>query len=69
MRYTSLVRILLRDFYNRKTDIVARNLLGKILVRKLDEKLLGGVIVETEAYFVEMIQLAGLFMVKKSITK
>ena len=45
------MRILLRDFYNRKTDIVARDLLGKILVRKLDEKLLGGVIVETEAYF------------------
>ena len=40
-----------RDFYNRPTDLVARDLLGKILVRKIDDELLGGIIVETEAYF------------------
>ena len=40
-----------RDFYNRKTDLVARDLLGKILVRRQGSQLLGGVIVETEAYF------------------
>jgi DNA-3-methyladenine glycosylase len=45
------VKILQRDFYNRSTDFVARDLLGKILVRRLDEELLGGIIVETEAYF------------------
>lgn len=38
-------------FYQRKTDTVARELLGKILVRRLNGILLGGVIVETEAYF------------------
>ncbi|MCW4012900.1 MAG: DNA-3-methyladenine glycosylase [Candidatus Bathyarchaeota archaeon] len=40
-----------RSFYNRRTDTVANELLGKILVRRLDDELLGGVIVETEAYF------------------
>ena len=40
-----------RSFYTRRTDNVARDLLGKLLVRRLDDELLGGVIVETEAYF------------------
>jgi DNA-3-methyladenine glycosylase len=40
-----------RSFYSRRTDIVARVLLGKILVRRMGDDLLGGVIVETEAYF------------------
>ena len=40
-----------RDFYKRRTDNVARDLLGKILVRRLGDDLLGGAIVETEAYF------------------
>lgn len=39
------------DFYSRDTEIVARELLGKLLVRRLGGELLGGVIVETEAYF------------------
>ena len=39
------------DFYVRDTEAVARVLLGKVLVRRLDDELLGGVIVETEAYF------------------
>ncbi len=45
------MRVISRDFYRRKTDAVARELLGKILVRSLGNELLGGVIVETEAYF------------------
>lgn len=43
--------VISRSFYNRKTDVVARDILGKILVRRLGDKLLEGVIVETEAYF------------------
>lgn len=39
------------DFYRRGTETVARELLGKVLVRRLGDELLGGVIVETEAYF------------------
>ena len=45
------VRILPRDFYSRKPDIVARDLLGKTLARRLDPEVLAGRIVETEAYF------------------
>jgi DNA-3-methyladenine glycosylase len=40
-----------RDFYERDTDVVARALLGKRLVRKLCGQALTGIIVETEAYF------------------
>ena len=43
--------VLDQDFYKRDTETVAKELLGKILVRRLDDELLGGVIVETEAYF------------------
>ena len=39
------------DFYKRDTETIARELLGKVLVRRLGDELLGGVIVETEAYF------------------
>lgn len=37
-------------FYERETTTVARELLGRILVRRLEGELLAGVIVETEAY-------------------
>ncbi len=43
--------ILGKDFYARDTETVARDLLGKKLVRRLNGELLGGLIVETEAYF------------------
>ncbi len=44
------MRILERDFYARHPSVVARELLGKILVRKIGRKTLAGRIVETEAY-------------------
>jgi DNA-3-methyladenine glycosylase len=46
-----LMSVLLKKFYQRDTETVAKGLLGKILVRRLGGELLGGIIVETEAYF------------------
>ncbi len=42
--------ILPKKFYERDTITLAKELLGKILVRKLDGNILSGKIVETEAY-------------------
>jgi len=42
--------ILPRKFYARDTIEVARDLLGKSLVRKIDRKIISGIITETEAY-------------------
>jgi DNA-3-methyladenine glycosylase len=42
--------ILFRDFYEQEVTLVARNLLGKRLVRSSAGKRLSGIIVETEAY-------------------
>jgi len=39
-----------REFYNGNTVDIAKDLLGKILVRRLDGELLAGRITETEAY-------------------
>jgi DNA-3-methyladenine glycosylase len=39
-----------RTFYERNTVRVAKELLGKVLVRRLNSTLLEGIIVETEAY-------------------
>ena len=41
---------LTRDFYERNTILVARDLLGKTLVHKTHSKIYKGIIVETEAY-------------------
>jgi len=38
-------------FFERDARIVAKDLLGKIIVRKFRKKFLKGKIVETEAYF------------------
>ncbi|MGC8577058.1 MAG: DNA-3-methyladenine glycosylase [Thermoproteota archaeon] len=43
-------RILPKEFYSRKTTVVAKELLGKTIVRKLGGIKIEGKIVETEAY-------------------
>ena len=49
----SKTRILGRGFFARQAAVVARDLLGKILVHRLEENVLAGRIVETEAYLGE----------------
>lgn len=44
------MEVLREEFYSRRTLTVAKELLGKILVREIDGKLVAGKIVETEAY-------------------
>jgi DNA-3-methyladenine glycosylase len=39
-----------RKFFNRKTTIVAQELLGKLLIRKIGKKIVKARIIETEAY-------------------
>lgn len=41
------------DFYLRSTEVVARDLIGKLLVKRTGGNVLAGVIVETEAYLPE----------------
>lgn len=48
---TREINILQRNFYERNPATVAKGLLGKILVRKLNSEILSGKIVETEAYY------------------
>jgi len=43
--------VLPREFYERDPEIVAKELLGKILVRMLGSDILEGIIVEAEAYY------------------
>jgi len=47
------MKMLKRKFFSRNPETVARELLGKILVRKFGNKVLSGRIVEDEAYFGE----------------
>lgn len=42
--------VLTQNFFNRDTKIVAQELLGKFLVRKIGHKEIVGIITETEAY-------------------
>ncbi len=44
------MKILPREFYARNTVNVAKELLGKTLVRKIGKKTISGIITETEAY-------------------
>ena len=46
-------KILGGDFFERSSDLAAKELLGKIIIRKLDGKILKARIVEDEAYFDE----------------
>jgi DNA-3-methyladenine glycosylase len=43
-------RPLLREFFNRDPRQVARDLLGKVLIRRQGKRILAGRVVETEAY-------------------
>jgi len=45
------VKIFTREFYEKNPALVAKGLLGKVLVRKLYSGILSGKIVETEAYY------------------
>ena len=45
------MKVLPKDFYERDPALVAKELLGKILVRRLGSEALSGKIVETEAYY------------------
>ncbi|MDI6905831.1 MAG: DNA-3-methyladenine glycosylase, partial [Candidatus Bathyarchaeia archaeon] len=45
--------MLSKEFYERDSVLVARGLLGKILLRRLNSEILSGKIVETEAYYGE----------------
>lgn len=47
------MKVLSREFYLKDPAIVAKNLLGKLLVRRIKSELLIGRIVETEAYYSE----------------
>jgi len=47
------MKVLPRSFYERDPATVARELLGKVLVRRLASQVLSGKIVETEAYYGE----------------
>ncbi|MEM5870139.1 MAG: DNA-3-methyladenine glycosylase [Candidatus Aenigmatarchaeota archaeon] len=47
------MKLLEKKFFERSPEKVAKELLGKILVRKLNGKILSGRIVEVEAYFGE----------------
>jgi len=44
------MRVLPRSFYSRDTVMVAKDLVGKTLVRKIGGKIISGIITETEAY-------------------
>jgi DNA-3-methyladenine glycosylase len=51
MPFVSRGSILERKFYERDQEAVAKELLGKRLIRRLDMNVLEGLIVETEAYY------------------
>jgi DNA-3-methyladenine glycosylase len=58
-------KVLRGNFYSRDTATVARELLGNTLVRKQKDKELGGIIVETEAYYGEDDPASRAFQGKK----
>jgi len=63
------VPILINEFFRRNPKIVAIELLGKLLVRKIGNKILEGMIVETEAYFGEDDPASRAYQGKKNYNK
>ncbi len=61
--------VLKNDFFKRSPKVVAIELLGKILVRKINDKILEGMIVETEAYFGEEDPASRAYHGKKNYNK
>jgi DNA-3-methyladenine glycosylase len=61
--------IIKSEFFRRNPKVVAIDLLGKILVRKIDDKTLEGMIVETEAYFGQDDPASRAFHGKKNYNK
>ena len=51
--YSANYKILDREFYSRDTATVAKELIGKVLVKKYQRQQLSGIIIETEAYYGE----------------
>ena len=49
----TMPRALPKDFYNRDTEIVAREMLGAVLECRTEDGIASGIIVETEAYIGE----------------
>ncbi|MDI6856060.1 MAG: DNA-3-methyladenine glycosylase [Candidatus Thermoplasmatota archaeon] len=45
------MKILQKEFYDRDAKVVAKEILGKLLIRKLKNNKLIGKIVETEGYY------------------
>ena len=51
MRHTNARILFQTSFYQRSPELVAQDLLGHRLIRRLENAFLEGIIVETEAYF------------------
>lgn len=62
-------RVLDRDFFDRKAVEVARDLLGKILVRSRRDEIIAGKLVEVEAYLGEQDPAAHAFAGRTERTK
>jgi len=45
------MKLITKKFFERDPALVAKDLLGKILIRRINSKILAGKIVETEAYY------------------
>jgi DNA-3-methyladenine glycosylase len=58
-----------KEYYMRRPDIVARDLLGKKIVRVLNGERLEGIVVETEAYHGQMDPASRAFHGRKNYNK
>lgn len=62
--------VIIKDFYNRNPLVVAREILGKILVREINNQIVSGRIVEVEAYLASEDEASHSFkgMTKRNIS-